>query len=101
MTRMYNRDTEGDQVTAGRGAMSANPLGAPPLYAGAVTEACPNQQEVFSNAFAILKEAIMARAFPGASVAITLSGKLIALKAFGRFTYENDAPAVTIDTIFD
>src|SRR6266496_1839228 len=33
MTRMYNRDTEDDQVTAGRGAISANPLGAPPLYA--------------------------------------------------------------------
>ena len=53
MTRMYNRDREGDQVTAGRGAMSANPHGAPTLYAGVVTGACANQEEVFSNAFAV------------------------------------------------
>jgi serine-type D-Ala-D-Ala carboxypeptidase len=101
MTRMYNRDREGDQVTAGRGATSANPQGAPPLYACAVTEAQENQEAVFSNAFAILGRAIANRVFPGASIAVTRAGKLIALKAFGRFTYEDGAPVVTGDTIFD
>ena len=101
MTRMYNRDGEGDQVTAGRGATSANPQGAPPLYACAVTEARGNEEAVFSNAFAVLRGAIADRALPGASVAVTLSGSLIALKAFGRFTYEDDALVVTADTIFD
>jgi CubicO group peptidase (beta-lactamase class C family) len=98
---MYNRDREGDQVTAGRGAMSANPLDAPPLYACAVTEAQGNQEAMFSNAFAVLGRAIADRAIPGASIAVTLSGKLIVLKAFGRFTYEDGASVVTTETIFD
>jgi serine-type D-Ala-D-Ala carboxypeptidase len=101
MTRMYNRGGKGDQVTAGRGAVSANPEGAPPLYACAVTEAFANQQMVFPEAFAVLEKAVYARVFPGASVAITLREQQIALRAFGRFTYDEAAPAVTADTIFD
>lgn len=45
--------------------------------------------------------AIKQRAFPGSSVAITHCGKLIALKALGHFTYEEDASAVTPETVFD
>jgi CubicO group peptidase (beta-lactamase class C family) len=81
--------------------MSANPLNAPPLYACAVTEAQGNQEAMFSNAFAVLGRAIADRAIPGASIAVTLSGKLIVLKAFGRFTYEDGASVVTTETIFD
>jgi CubicO group peptidase (beta-lactamase class C family) len=81
--------------------MSANPLDAPPLYACAVTEAQGNQEAMFSNAFAVLGRAIADRAIPGASIAVTLSGKLIVLKAFGRFTYEDGASVVTTETIFD
>ena len=55
----------------------------------------------FARAFAILREAIAQRAFPGASVAITHKGELLALKAFGRFTYDADSPAVSSDAIFD
>jgi len=101
MTRMYNRGGDGDQVTAGRGAVSANPEGASPLYACAVTEARANQDQLFSEAFAVLQKAIHARVFPGASVAIRLAGKLIALRAFGRFTYDESSPAITTETIFD
>ncbi len=50
--------------------------------------ALDNQDEVFSSAFSILQHAIAARAFPAASVAVTLAGKLVALEAFGHFTYE-------------
>lgn len=48
-----------------------------------------------------METAISSRAFPGASLAIIREGKLIALKAFGRFTYEPDSPAVIPETIYD
>ena len=49
----------------------------------------------------MIAEAIERRAFPGASIAITHSGKIVGLKAFGRFTYEENAAPVTTETIFD
>jgi CubicO group peptidase (beta-lactamase class C family) len=60
-----------------------------------------NQDEVFRQAFAVLSQAIDEKAFPGASVAITHSRRLLALKAFGRFTFDQDSPEVTVDSIFD
>ena len=59
------------------------------------------QDAVFAPAFALLQTAIAKRVFPAASIAITYRGKLVALKAFGRFTYEPDAPETTPDSIFD
>jgi CubicO group peptidase (beta-lactamase class C family) len=59
------------------------------------------QDVVFFRAFTILQDAIASHAFPGASLAITHKNKLIALKSFGRFTYELDSPKVTDTTIFD
>jgi CubicO group peptidase (beta-lactamase class C family) len=61
-----------------------------------------DQQDIqFSRAFDILRCAITDRAFPAASMAVTHQGKLIALKAFGRFTYESDSPQTIPETIFD
>jgi serine-type D-Ala-D-Ala carboxypeptidase len=48
------------------------------------------QDEKFSSGFAILREAIRERVFPAASIAVTHKGHLIALKAFGKFVYEED-----------
>jgi CubicO group peptidase (beta-lactamase class C family) len=59
------------------------------------------QDKQFSRAFAVLREAIEQRAFPAAAIAVTHRGSLIALQGFGRFTYEDDAPVVQPDTIFD
>ncbi len=59
------------------------------------------QDTVFAPAFALLQNAITERVFPAASVAITQKGKLVARKAFGRFTYEPDASETTPDSIFD
>jgi serine-type D-Ala-D-Ala carboxypeptidase len=59
------------------------------------------QDDRFASAFSILRVAIAQRAFPAASVAVTLQGRLIALKALGRFTYETDAPKVLPVTLFD
>lgn len=41
-------------------------------------------------AFSLLGDAIARRAFPAASLAVTHAGKLVALKAFGKFVYEED-----------
>ncbi len=60
-----------------------------------------SQDTVYASAFATLQEAIAERVFPAASVAITHNGKLVAKKAFGRFTYEPNAPETTPDSIFD
>lgn len=59
------------------------------------------QEKQFARAFAILREAITQRAFPGASLAVTHGGALVASQGFGRFTYEDDAPTVKADTVFD
>lgn len=59
------------------------------------------QDRRFAAAFDILEQAIMQRAFPGAAVAIVYRDQLLALKGFGRFTYEADSTAVSADSIFD
>ncbi len=59
------------------------------------------QDDQFQRAFAILHSGIEQRAFPGASIAISQQGKLIALKALGHFTYEPASPVITTETIYD
>jgi serine-type D-Ala-D-Ala carboxypeptidase len=63
--------------------------------------ACDDQERRFATAFAVLEDAITARAFPAASIAVTHQGKLVALRAFGRFTYDSASLAATPDTLFD
>ncbi|HET9408747.1 MAG TPA: serine hydrolase domain-containing protein [Candidatus Sulfotelmatobacter sp.] len=46
------------------------------------------QDQIFSEAFQILEAAIAERAFPAASIAVTHGEKLVALKAFGNFTFD-------------
>src|SRR5277367_209951 len=69
--------------------------------ATSLVRAFADQDELFGEAFAILRTSIMEKAFPAATVAITHEDRLVALKAFGHFTYERDSPSVTPDTIFD
>ena len=59
------------------------------------------QDRRFHAAFHILEDAIAACAFPAASAAVAHNGNLIALRAFGRYTYDPDSPGVSPDTIFD
>lgn len=59
------------------------------------------QEKQFARAFALIRKAIGQRAFPGATLAVTHRGALVASRGFGRFTYEDDAPEVQPDTIFD
>ncbi len=60
-----------------------------------------NQDRIFSRAFKILADAVEQKAFPGASVAVTHGGKLVALKALGRFTYDETSPPVETESTFD
>jgi CubicO group peptidase (beta-lactamase class C family) len=64
------------------------------------------QDDRFAAAFAILREAIEQRALPAASIAVTQAGKLVALKSFGRFIYQDalgaaSDTAVAPSTLFD
>ncbi len=60
-----------------------------------------DQQRRFARAFALLRHAIAARAFPGCSLAVAHRGELVASIGFGRFTYEPQSPEVTAGTMFD
>ncbi len=55
----------------------------------------------FASARRILEQAIADRAFPGASWGVLHQGQILALDAVGRFTYDDDSPAVTPSTIYD
>jgi serine-type D-Ala-D-Ala carboxypeptidase len=70
-------------------------------HANFPSPALDDQDLAFASGFAMLRQAIADRAFPGASVAITHAGKLVALKTLGHFTYEESSPQVSVDTIFD
>jgi CubicO group peptidase (beta-lactamase class C family) len=59
------------------------------------------QDQTFSSAFSILEDAISDRALPAASIAVTHQNRLVALKAFGHFTYDADSPLATPATLFD
>lgn len=60
-----------------------------------------DQDQRFAAAFCILEDAIAARTFPAASVAVAYQGKLIALRAFGHFTYDANSPQPAPATLFD
>jgi serine-type D-Ala-D-Ala carboxypeptidase len=60
-----------------------------------------NQEKQFARAFAIVRDAIEQRAFPGAALAVTHRGSLVASQGFGRFTYDEDSPKVQAETVFD
>jgi CubicO group peptidase (beta-lactamase class C family) len=60
-----------------------------------------NQDRIFSRAFKILLDAVEQKAFPGAAVAVTHGGKLVAMKALGRFTYDATSMPIEAESIFD
>ena len=60
-----------------------------------------NQRDRFASAHAILEQAVVDHAFPGAAYGVLMQGQVLALDAVGHFTYEDDSPAVAPETIFD
>ena len=63
--------------------------------------AVPGQRNRFAPVYQVLSDAITARAFPGCAFGVGKGSEVILQDALGRFTYEEDAPAVTPGTIFD
>lgn len=55
----------------------------------------------FATAEQVLEDAIAARAFPGCAFGVLADGEVALHGALGRFTYEDDAPEVTPETVFD
>ena len=76
--------------------LQSSPQSAKPLL-----PAYDDQQKRFARAFEILREAIERHAFPAAALAVAHQGKLLASHGFGRFTYDDAAPTVTGETVFD
>lgn len=66
-----------------------------------LSEDFANQDERFARAFKVLADGVGQKAFPGASCAITHKGRLVALKGTGRFTYDQNSPPVTPETVYD
>jgi CubicO group peptidase (beta-lactamase class C family) len=50
---------------------------------------------------AVVEAGISAPAFPGAVLAVGRDGSLAHLRAFGRLSYDDDAPSVATDTLYD
>ena len=59
------------------------------------------QRSRFSAAYRVLEEAIADRAFPGCAFGVLAGEETVLLDALGRFTYEDDSPAVAPHTIYD
>jgi len=68
---------------------------------GELVDATGDQERRFAGAFRLLQEAIGQKAFPGAALAVTVGGKLLAWRGFGSFTYEADSPVVRRETVWD
>jgi CubicO group peptidase (beta-lactamase class C family) len=58
-------------------------------------------QGQFAAVYRVLDEAIRTRAFPGCAFGVLAGGEAVLADALGRFTYDEDAPVVTAETIYD
>ena len=67
----------------------------------ALHAALDNQAVRFARAFAIVSRAIDRLAFPGAALAVTHQGSLVASQGFGRLTYDAGSPEIQSDSVFD
>jgi len=59
------------------------------------------QPSRFSSAYEVLQKAIAERAFPGCAFGLLAGGEVLLADALGRFTYEDNAPQVAPETLFD
>jgi serine-type D-Ala-D-Ala carboxypeptidase len=66
-----------------------------------VVAAPSDQTSRFASAYRVLREAIALRAFPGCAFGVLANGQVLLQDALGRFTYDEEAPAVTAQTVFD
>ncbi len=83
----------------GEGRSLAARYGVPP--AAGPPEAVGLSSDGLERAIDILEQGIEARAMPGAVALVMRHGKIALHRSLGRMSYEPDAPAMEIDTIFD
>lgn len=57
--------------------------------------------EILPEVTALLRQAVGEQVFPGAAFGVLLKGKIVALDAVGRFTYDAASPPVTAATTYD
>jgi CubicO group peptidase (beta-lactamase class C family) len=55
----------------------------------------------FAAVYRVLDDAIAARAFPGCAFGVLVGDVIVFQDAMGSFTYEEGAPAVSAETVFD
>ncbi|MCU1285566.1 MAG: beta-lactamase [Acidobacteriales bacterium] len=55
----------------------------------------------FERVRSLLNQAIANRAFPGASISVSVGGELVTAESFGHFTYDQNSPTVIPETVFD
>lgn len=55
----------------------------------------------FAHAYRVLDDAIAARAFPGCAFGALAGGEIVLQGALGHFTYDEDALAVSAETVYD
>ena len=55
----------------------------------------------FAAVYQVLSDAIAARAFPGCAFGVFAGGGIVLQDALGHFTYDEGAPAVLAETVFD
>jgi beta-N-acetylhexosaminidase len=61
----------------------------------------PVDPEKFSSVDKLVERSIRDSAFPGAVLLVLKEGNIVYEKAYGKFTYAEDAPPVNVNTIFD
>jgi len=61
----------------------------------------PGETGRFDAALRVLSEALAARAFPGCAFGVLHGDETVLSGALGRFTYEENAPAVAVETVYD
>jgi CubicO group peptidase (beta-lactamase class C family) len=59
------------------------------------------QASQFSAVYRVLDNAIAAHAFPGCAFGVVAQGRVVLQDARGRFTYEENSPAITAGTVYD
>jgi len=63
--------------------------------------AAKDRRARFAAAYRVLESAIEAHAFPGCAFGVLAHDATVLLDALGRFTYEEDSPTVTPETVYD
>jgi CubicO group peptidase (beta-lactamase class C family) len=55
----------------------------------------------FAAVYSLLTDAIAAHVFPGCGFGVLSGGEMVLQDALGNFTYDENAPAVTLETVYD